>query len=514
MAKLHMLLILDGWGVRKEKEGNAIALARIPNYRKLLEKYPHSILYASEEPVGLPKGQIGGSEVGHLNIGAGRIVFNELVRISQAIEDKSFFRNKVLLKAIEHAKKNDSALHLFGLVSDGGVHSELSHLFALLKMAKENNLQKVFLHAFLDGRDVSPKSAMRYLEAVENEMSRLKIGKIATVSGRFYAMDRDKRWNRVQVAYDAITGKGNLKARSASEAIDNAHARGETDEFVKPTMIIGDGKIECEHKPIAPIRNDDSVIFFNFRGDRAREITRAFTERNFKEFTSEKIRPFFVSMTSYEKSFRIPFAFSPQFPKNILPEIISRKGIKQLHAAETEKYAHVTYFFNGGREQPFHGEERILVPSPKVATYDLKPEMSAFEITEEVLKKIACRKFGFIVLNLANADMVGHTGKIDATIKAVEAVDQCLELLISAVSSVNGTLLIIGDHGNADMKVNKDGSPNTAHSLSPVPCILFSNDEKLKKAKLKNGALRDVAPTILKLMGIRKPKEMTGKSLL
>ncbi len=502
IKKPVLLMILDGCGLRENTEGNAIAAAKKPNLDKLFSSYPHSKLIASGMSVGLPEGQMGNSEVGHLNIGAGRIVYQDLTRITKSICDGDFFRNKVLLEAMNNAKKKSSSLHLMGLLSDGGVHSHISHLFALLELARKQGVKKVYVHAFLDGRDVPPNSALKYIEDAEKKMKELG-GKFATISGRYYAMDRDKRWERVKKVHDAMTGEGN-KAENTLSAVENAYSRGETDEFVTPTVITKNGK------PIAQIKDNDSIIFFNFRSDRAREITRAFIDPQFNDFKRNSYpRTHFVCITQYNETFHTPVAFPPESLKNILADVLSKKHLKQLRIAETEKYAHVTFFFNGGKEPPVDGEERILIPSPKVATYDLQPEMSAYLVTDEVVKAISSKKYDVIILNYANLDMVGHTGIFDAAVKAVEAVDACIGRVFSAISEVGGLLIITADHGNAEQMVDEDGEPHTAHTSYPVPLIFCD-----KGVKLRNGILADIAPTLLDVMGIEKPDEMTGKSLI
>lgn len=501
-----LLMILDGFGLRKKKEGNAIASANTPNLDRLFSVYPHSILEASGMSVGLPEGQMGNSEVGHLNIGAGRIVYQDLTRITKSIKDGDFFKNPVLLDAIEKVKTRNSSLHLMGLLSDGGVHSHNSHLYALLELAKRHDIRNIFVHAFLDGRDVPPKSALVYIADAEKKMEELG-GEFATISGRYFAMDRDKRWDRVKKAYDAMTsGKGET-ALSARLAVEKSYERKKTDEFVTPTVISRDGK----HASV--ISDNDSVIFFNFRSDRAREITRAFIDNNFNGF-ERKIFPrtHFVCMTRYDETFKVPVVFPPENLKNILADIISFHHFKQLRIAETEKYAHVTFFFNGGRETPVDGEERVLVPSPKVATYDLAPEMSAYHVTDEVVKAISSGKFDLIILNYANLDMVGHTGIFDAAVKAAEAVDKCIGRVLEAVTAAHGLLILTADHGNAEQMLDETGgvhTPHTAHTCNPVP-FLFCDI----KVRLRNGILADIAPTLLEVLTIEKPEEMTGKSLI
>ncbi len=496
-------MILDGYGLRENKEGNAIAIAKTPNLNKLFSSYPHSVLEASGESVGLPEGQMGNSEVGHLNIGAGRIVYQDLTRITKSIHDGDFFRNKTLLQALENVKNYESSLHLMGMLSNGGVHSHISHLYALLELAKKQGIKKVYVHAFLDGRDVPPKSALNYIKDAEKKMKELG-GEFATISGRYYAMDRDKRWERVEKAYDAMTAGSGITAETAALAVENAYARGETDEFVNPTVIVKKGK------PIALVSDNDSVIFFNFRSDRAREITRCFIEDDFKGFKRKSYpRSHFVGLTQYDETFNVPVAFPPEILKNILADVLSAHHLKQLRIAETEKYAHVTFFFNGGRETPVEGEERILVPSPKVATYDLQPEMSAYLLTDEVVKVLSSGKYDVIILNYANLDMVGHTGFFDAAVKAVEAVDECIGKVFDAVTRAGGLLIITADHGNAEQMMDEDGGIHTAHTTDKVPFIVCE-----KGIKLKNGILADIAPTLLEILGIEKPQEMTGSSLI
>ncbi len=505
-----MLLIFDGLGINDRKEGNAVKMANLPNLRRIWEDFPTTSLDCSGLAVGLPKGQMGNSEVGHLNIGAGRIVYQDLTRIDRAIESGEFFKNKAFLEAMAHVKKNKSALHLFGLLSDGGVHSHIDHAKALLKLAKDQGLERVFLDAFLDGRDVPPKSAKNYIEEIDDEMDELSIGKISTVMGRYYAMDRDKRWERVKRAYDAMVLGVGLKAKSALEAVENAYERGETDEFVQPTVIVDD-----EGKPLGTITDGDAIIFFNFRSDRAREITRAFIFDDFSGFVREKHpKVFYVCMTEYDEMFPVPEAFPPERMKHILAEVLAEHHLKQLHIAETEKYAHVTFFFNGGEETPFPGEDRILIPSPKVPTYDLQPEMSAFPVTNAVVEKIKADIYDVIILNFANADMVGHTGILPAAIKALEAVDKCTGRIFDAIREKHGVLILTADHGNAEQMIYYDtGKPHTAHTTDPVPFTIVS--DLGKEVKLRSGGiLADIAPTMLEILDIEKPKEMTGRTLI
>ncbi len=498
-----LLMILDGFGLSEKKEGNAVAAAKTPNIDRLFSTFPHSTLEASGMSVGLPEGQMGNSEVGHLNIGAGRIVYQDLTRITKSIKDGDFFNNPILIDAIENVKTKGSSLHLSGLLSDGGVHSHNTHLYALLEMAKKHGIRNVFVHAFLDGRDVPPKSALTYIADAQIKMKELG-GEFATISGRYFAMDRDKRWDRVKKAYEAMTSAIGENALSARQAVEKAYERGENDEFVTPTIILKN------NEPVSAISNDDSVIFFNFRSDRAREITRAFIDNDFNDFKRKNFpRTHFVCLTQYDETFEVPVAFPPESLKNILADVLSRHNLKQLRIAETEKYAHVTFFFNGGRETPVKGEERILVPSPKVATYDHQPEMSAYPVTDEVVKAVLSGKFDLIILNYANLDMVGHTGIFDAAVKATEAVDKCIGKVFEAVGVAGGLLILTADHGNAEQMLDETGGIHTAHTCDPVPFVFCDAG-----VRLKDGILADIAPTLLEVLGIEKPGEMTGKSLL
>lgn len=506
------LIILDGWGISNCKKYNAIEQANIQNFRRLLEIYPNAALRANGLDVGLPEGQMGNSEVGHLNIGAGRIVYQDLTRITRDIQNGDFFKNEALVYALEKAKTEGKALHIMGLLSDGGVHSHITHLYALLEMAKRFNLPHVYIHVFLDGRDTPPANALVYIKELEEKISELNTGKIATVSGRYYAMDRDKRWERTEQAYNAIVLGEGVKADSAVKAVEASYILKETDEFVRPTVII-----DSKGEPVGTVKEGDSIIFFNFRPDRARQLTKAFVDKDFEGFKRRKgyFRVYFVCMTRYDDEIRdVKVAYEPEIIKNTLGEIISRNKMKQLRIAETEKYAHVTYFFNGGEEKPFPGEDRILIPSPKVPTYDLKPEMSAYEVTETVIEKINNKEYDFIVLNYANPDMVGHTGNYEAAVKAVEFVDDCLNKVITAIDEQNGTAIIVSDHGNCEqMAYYETGEPYTAHSSNKVPFILVSR--KLKDCRLREGGiLADIAPTILDIFAIEKPEEMTGSSLI
>ena len=508
MKKPTVLLILDGYGERKEKDGNAIALANTPVMDKLKKEFPYVEGQASGLFVGLPDGQMGNSEVGHMNMGAGRIVYQELTRITKAIEDGDFFENKALKEAVEHCKKENSALHFMGLVSSGGVHSHIEHIYGLLELAKREGLKKVYLHAFLDGRDTPPDSGKSFLMDVEKKMRELGVGEIATISGRYYAMDRDKNYDRVEKAYRAMVDGTGEKASSVEEAIDASYAKKVYDEFVLPTVIEKDGAVHT-------VSDGDAMIFFNFRPDRAREICHAFCDDEFNFFNrGPRKKVFFVCFTDYDPT--IPnkrVAFEKEEIHNTLGEVVSNLGKNQLRIAETEKYAHVTFFFNGGKEEPYKNEDRILVPSPKeVPTYDLKPEMSCYTVTEKLTEAIRSGKYDLVVANFANPDMVGHTGVLSAAIKAIEVVDECMGKVVDAVESMHGNLFILADHGNADIMIDeKTGEPYTAHTTNPVPFILVS-DEKHKLRE--GGCLADVAPTLLELMGIPQPKEMTGKSLL
>ncbi len=506
--KLTMLMILDGYGNSKNKEGNAIKKAETPNIDKLMKKYSTVDINTSGLSVGLPDGQMGNSEVGHTNIGAGRIVYQELTRITKSIEDGDFFTNTELVEAIENCKRNNSKLHIMGLLSDGGVHSHDRHLYGLLELAKRRDFEDVYIHAFLDGRDTPPASAEMYLSNLEEKINEKKIAKIASITGRFYAMDRDKRWERVKKCYDALVNGIGEKSGNVINAIEDSYQKELFDEFVEPTLI-------CKNEePIATIGKNDSVIFFNFRPDRAREITRAIIDPEFNEFETKKdLNLHFVCFTNYDETMpNVEVAFKKSSLSNTFGEYISQKGLKQLRIAETEKYAHVTFFFNGGAETQYDGEDRILIPSPKVETYDLKPEMSAEEVTEKVIEAINSEKYDCIILNYANPDMVGHTGNIEAATIAVETVDKCVGEVVDAVKAIGGNVLITADHGNAEQMLDTvTGEPHTAHTSNPVPLILVSEESyKLKE----NGKLADLAPTMLELLNLEKPEEMTGESLL
>jgi 2,3-bisphosphoglycerate-independent phosphoglycerate mutase len=504
-----LLLIMDGYGLNPQKDGNAVALASKPHLDRILSTYPYTTLGASGLDVGLPEGQMGNSEVGHLNLGAGRVVYQEITRIDKAIAEKTFFENRVLIEGMEKTRQRDSSLHLMGLVSDGCVHSSPDHLYALLQLAKEKNLKKVFVHAFLDGRDTSPTGGAGYVQELLDKFKEMGVGELATVAGRYYAMDRDKRWERVEKAYRAIVNGEGPRTEDAIGAIKKSYEEKVTDEFMIPMVVspnesYGDGRI----------KKGDVGIFFNFRADRARELSHALTDPGFKEFDRpDDLTIDLISMTLHDKKLKSQVAFPPVKLTNILGEVLSKEGKRQLRIAETEKYAHVTFFFNGGEEKPFEGEDRILIHSPKVATYDLKPEMSAFEVTDRVTQKIRSKKYDFILLNYANPDMVGHTGVLEAAIKAVEAVDKCVGEVIDAVKQVGGIALVTADHGNAEKMTDPQNSEVfTAHTTNRVPFALVTDDfkDKLKE----DGRLADVAPTILHLLNIKKPEEMEGENLI
>ena len=508
--KTTVLMILDGYGLNDRKDHNAVAEANTPVMDKLMKEYPFVKGNASGMAVGLPEGQMGNSEVGHLNMGAGRIVYQELTRITKEIQDGTFFENPALVKAMENCKANDSALHIYGLVSDGGVHSHITHLYGVLEMAKKFDLKKVYVHCFLDGRDTPPASGKGYVEQLEEEMKKLGIGKVASVCGRYYAMDRDNNYDRVELAYKALTKGEGLTAESATTGIQASYDRDETDEFVKPTVVVEDGK------PVATIQDKDSVIFFNFRPDRAREITHAFCDDDFKGFErGNRLDVTYVCFSDYDPT--IPnkdVAFHKIAVTNTFGEWLAANDMTQARIAETEKYAHVTFFFNGGVEEPNKGEDRILVNSPKdVATYDLKPEMSAYEVCDKLCAAIKSEKYDVIIINFANPDMVGHTGVEAAAIKAVETVDECVGKAIDALLSVNGTMFICADHGNCEQLVDYEtGAPFTAHTTNPVPFILVNYDPAYTLKE--GGCLADIVPTLIETMGMTKPAEMTGKSLL
>ncbi|HEY0364833.1 MAG TPA: 2,3-bisphosphoglycerate-independent phosphoglycerate mutase, partial [Pyrinomonadaceae bacterium] len=501
------LIIIDGWGYSASREGNAIALAATPFYDELAEKYPHTLLEAHGSRVGLPAGVMGNSEVGHLNIGSGRVIRMDVSLVDHEIETGEFFRNKVLVEAMDGAKRRGAALHLMGLTSDGLVHSSLTHLHALLKMAKDHELDRVFVHCFLDGRDTPPSSGTQYVAQLQRKMDEIGCGEIATVVGRYYAMDRDKRWERTQRAYDLLTKAIGERALDPIPAINESYARGVTDEFVTPIAIV-----RKDGAPVATIKDDDSVIFFNFRPDRARQLTRAIAIPDFKEFeVSDRPRVHFVCFTMYDNTFNLPLAFPPRYHRNVLAEVWGDLSVRNYRLAETEKYAHVTYFFNGGVEKEFPCEQRLLVPSPKIATYDLQPEMSAFKVTDKVLRGIDDGETDVFVINFANPDMVGHTGKLDKTIEACQYVDTCLGWITTRMRRAKGITLITADHGNAEQMINPvTGGPHTAHTTNPVPFHLI-DDESIGMKLRSGGALEDVAPTLLGLLGLEKPTDMTGR---
>jgi 2,3-bisphosphoglycerate-independent phosphoglycerate mutase len=504
--KKVILIIMDGWGLGKVASADAIQHAKTPFVSSLYTKYPNTTLTTCGEVVGLPEGQMGNSEVGHLNLGAGRIVYQELQRINVAVRDGSFVKNEALLHSIRLAKKNQRPLHLIGLVSDGGVHSHINHLKAIVDVCKTEKLNDVFVHAFTDGRDTDPKSGLGFIKDLQSHLNKT-VGKIASVSGRYYAMDRDKRWERVKLAYDALVNGEGEKATNAVQAIENSYKKNITDEFIKPCVIVDEAQ-----QPLAKIQNGDVVVCFNFRTDRCREITQVLTQIDQPDFGMKKLSLDYTTMTEYDHSFKnIHIVFSNDNLNNTLGEILEKHNLKQIRIAETEKYPHVTFFFSGGREIPFEGEKRILIPSPKVATYDLKPAMSAYEVTNALLPEIKNKTADFICLNYANADMVGHTGVWEAAIKAIETVDSCVEKVVTAGLENGYTSFVTADHGNSDYMINGDGTPNTAHTLNPVPFFIIDNEWK---DKIRPGKLGDVAPTILTIMDIEIPKEMTGEILI
>ena len=501
-----VLAILDGYGLSNSTEGNAVYSAKKPNLDRLTAEYPTAVIHASGLDVGLPDGQMGNSEVGHTNIGAGRIVYQELTRITKSIEDGDFFANEEFLNACENCKKNNSSLHIMGLMSNGGVHSHIEHIFAVVELAKKQNLEKVYVHCFLDGRDVSPTSGADFVKELYEKLNEIGVGKIATVSGRYYAMDRDNRWERVSKAYDALVRGIGEETECPYEAIKKSYENDVTDEFVLPTVVVSNGN------PVGTISENDSIIFCNFRPDRAREITRTLVDPAFDGFERKYFNTYYVTMTQYDaKMPNVHVAFKPQTLVNTIGEYVSSKGMKQLRIAETEKYAHVTFFFNGGVEKVYEGEDRILVSSPKVATYDLKPEMSAYEVTDKLMEALDSNKYDLVILNYANCDMVGHTGIMDAAVKAVEAVDTCIGKIADKVISMGGAIFITADHGNAEQMTDPDdGSVFTAHSTNVVPLIVAGVGD----VKLNEGRLADLAPTMIDVMGLEIPDEMTGKSLI
>jgi 2,3-bisphosphoglycerate-independent phosphoglycerate mutase len=503
------LIILDGFALREETDGNAVAQAEKPNFDRYWSAYPHATLQACGLAVGLPEGQMGNSEVGHLNIGAGRVVYQSLTRVNLSIEDKSFFENEEFKGAMEHVKEKGTALHLYGLVSDGGIHSHIKHLFALLEMAAKEQVEKVYVHAFLDGRDVGPTTAQTYLDQLENKMKELGTGQLATVQGRYYAMDRDKRWDRVEKSYRAMVYGEGEKFSSTKEAIDASYEKEIHDEFFLPSVITK----EDGETPVGTIQDNDAVIFFNFRPDRAIQLSEVFTKDEFVDFERGERHPenvHYVTLTQFSESIKGKVAFKPTSMEKVLGETVADEGLNQLRIAETEKYPHVTFFFSGGREAEYPGEERILIDSPKVATYDLKPEMSAYEVTDALLEEIRQDKHDMIILNFANPDMVGHSGKIEPTIKAIEAVDECLGKIVDLLEEKGGKAIITADHGNADVLKMEDGSPMTAHTTNPVPVIVTDKNVELRE----DGVLGDLAPTMLDLMKVNQPEAMTGKSLI
>ncbi|WP_027086325.1 2,3-bisphosphoglycerate-independent phosphoglycerate mutase [Cohnella panacarvi] len=502
------LIILDGFGLRDETHGNAVAQAKKPNYDRYWNTFPHTTLTACGEAVGLPEGQMGNSEVGHLNIGAGRIVYQDLTRITKSIRDQDFYANETLVGAVRHAKSNGKKLHLYGLLSNGGVHSHIDHLFALLDLAKKEELNEVYIHAFLDGRDVAPDSGVSFLQQLQDKIKEVGVGTLATVQGRYYAMDRDKRWDRVEKSYRAMVYGEGPAATDAVAAVKESYANNVYDEFFVPTVIV-----DASGKPNALVESEDAVIFFNFRPDRAIQLSQVFTNDDFRGFDRGPGAPsklYFVCMTLFAETIGGLVAYKPKELDNTLGEVFVQQGKKQLRIAETEKYPHVTFFFSGGRDHVLDGETRILINSPKVATYDLQPEMSAYEVAEAAVQEIEADKHDAIILNFANVDMVGHSGMLEPTIKAVEATDECLGKVVDAVIAKGGVAVIIADHGNGDMVIDDNGRPFTAHTTNPVPCIITQAGHNLREG----GILADVAPTLLKLMQLPQPKEMTGKSLV
>lgn len=505
--KRAILLIMDGWGLGKVASSDAIQNANVPFTKSLYNQFPHTTLTTFGELVGLPEGQMGNSEVGHLNLGAGRIVYQELQRINVAVRTGELAANTELLRTIAHAKQNNKPLHLLGLVSDGGVHSHINHLKALINICKDNGLENVFIHAFTDGRDTDPKSGLGFIEELQGHLNESGIGKIATVDGRYYSMDRDKRWERVELAYKAMVNGIGETAHSGAEAVLNSYAKNITDEFIKPTVIL-----DKDNKPVATIQNGDSVLCFNFRTDRCREITEVLTQRDFPEYNMHTLDLDYTTMTVYDHTFKnVHVMFYNDDLQNTIGEVIEANHLNQIRIAETEKYPHVTFFFSGGREKPFDGEGRILKPSPKVATYDLQPEMSANELTEAILPEIHNKTADFIVLNFANTDMVGHTGVFSAAIKAAETVDHCVAQIVTEALEQDYVVFLTADHGNSDYLINEDGSPNTAHTMNPVPLFII---DKNWRGDIKEGKLGDIAPTILTFMGLPIPKEMTGDILV
>lgn len=506
--KPFAIIILDGLGLREETKGNAVAQAKKPNLDRYWNKYPHATLRASGEAVGLPEGQMGNSEVGHLNIGAGRIVYQSLTRVNVAIREGDFEKNETFLQAMDHAKKNGTNLHLFGLLSDGGVHSHIEHLYALLRLAKEEGVENVYVHGFLDGRDVGPQTAEKYIRALQEKMDEYGVGKIATISGRYYSMDRDKRWDRVEKAYRAMAYGEGPAYKDPIELVEDSYKNEIYDEFVIPSVLTNE-----DGSPVAKIEDNDAIIFYNFRPDRAIQISNTFANEDFRDFDRGENHPknlFFVCLTHFSESVDGFVAFKPVGLDNTLGEVLAQNGLNQLRIAETEKYPHVTFFMSGGREKEFEGEKRILIDSPKVATYDLKPEMSAYEVKDALVKEIEAGTQDAIILNFANPDMVGHSGKVEPTIKAIEAVDECLGEVVDAIIAKGGAAIITADHGNADVLITEEGTPHTAHTTNPVPVIVTKEGAELRH----DGILGDLAPTLLDLLNVEKPKEMTGNSLI
>ncbi|MFD2613996.1 2,3-bisphosphoglycerate-independent phosphoglycerate mutase [Paenibacillus gansuensis] len=503
------LIIMDGFGLRNDVVGNAVEQAKKPNYDRYMAEFPHTTLTASGEAVGLPEGQMGNSEVGHLNIGAGRVVYQDLTRISKSIRDREFFDNETILGAINHAKQNNKKLHLYGLLSDGGVHSHIAHLFALLEACKEHNFHEVYIHAFLDGRDVAPDSARSYMEQLLGKIAETGVGKVATVQGRYYAMDRDKRWERTEKSYKAMVYGEGPNYTDPMKAILESYEKSVFDEFVMPTVIVD----EATQQPVGLVESNDAVIFFNFRPDRAIQLSQVFTNEDFRGFDrgpKPALNLYFVCLTLFSESVQGFVAYKPKNLDNTLGEVLVQNNLKQLRIAETEKYPHVTFFFSGGRDVELPGETRILINSPKVATYDLQPEMSAYEVAEAAVKEIEAERQDVIILNFANPDMVGHSGMLEPTIRAVEATDECVGKVVEAVLAKGGVALITADHGNADMVIDENGKPFTAHTTNPVPFIVTSKNVTLREG----GILADIAPTMLDLLGIQQPAEMTGKTII
>jgi 2,3-bisphosphoglycerate-independent phosphoglycerate mutase len=502
------LIILDGFGCRDEEKGNAVAQAKKPNFDRLWKEFPNSHLLASGEAVGLPDGQMGNSEVGHMNIGAGRIVYQNFTRVNLAIREGEFEKNETFLSAVDHVKKHDSSLHLFGLLSDGGVHSHITHMYALLRLAAEHGLKKVYVHGFLDGRDVGPQTAEIYINETLEKMKEYGVGEFATISGRYYSMDRDKRWERVEKCYRAMVYGEGPAYTNPLDVVKDSYEHKIYDEFVLPSVVTKENG-----EPAATIQDNDAVIFYNFRPDRAIQISNTFTNEDFRPFDRGEKHPkglFFVCLTHFSESVDGYVAFKPTGLDNTFGEVMAQNNLKQLRIAETEKYPHVTFFFNGGREEPFPGEERILINSPKVATYDLQPEMSAYEVTEALIKEIEADKFDVIILNFANPDMVGHSGMLEPTIKAIETVDECLGKVVDAILAKGGETIITADHGNADEVITIEGNPMTAHTTNPVPVIVTKPNIELRN----DGILADLAPTLLHMLGLEKPAEMTGTSII